>query len=187
MSNTGFKKYTLLIQVDGDGNPTGLTKPNSPLDPDYVSPVYDTVACPLPGTTTTTTTEAPTTTTTTTVPGTHTLTGTNNISVDNIEVRLLRQSDDEEIAQVTVDGSETITSSIPFSTETNLRVHVYAPLSGDGITATVEVYEGVLLVHTEDYTDEHDIFVNDITPNTDITVVISVITPIVTTTTTILE
>lgn len=49
MSNTGFKAYTDLEQYYLDnGNATGVTKPNSPSDPDYIAPVLDLVFCPLP-------------------------------------------------------------------------------------------------------------------------------------------
>ena len=38
--NTGFKKYTILEQYNLDtGQLTGITKPNSPLDPDYINNV----------------------------------------------------------------------------------------------------------------------------------------------------
>ena len=49
MSNTGFKAYTNLEQYYVDnGIATGITKPNSISDPDYIAPVYDTIYCPLP-------------------------------------------------------------------------------------------------------------------------------------------
>lgn len=49
MSNTGFKAYTDLEQYYLDnGVATGVTKPNSPSDPDYIAPVLDLVFCPLP-------------------------------------------------------------------------------------------------------------------------------------------
>lgn len=64
--NTGYKKYNILEQYNLDtGQLTGITKPNSPLDPDYIAPVYDIIACPI-GTSTTTTTTTSTTTTSTT-------------------------------------------------------------------------------------------------------------------------
>ena len=49
MSNTGIKAYTNLEQYYIDnGIATGVTKPNSPSDPDYVAPVLDLAFCPLP-------------------------------------------------------------------------------------------------------------------------------------------
>ena len=49
MSNTGYKAYTNLEKYYIDnGIATGVTKPNSVSDPDYVAPVYDTNYCPLP-------------------------------------------------------------------------------------------------------------------------------------------
>lgn len=49
MSNTGFKAYTNLEQYYLDnGVATGITKPNTIGDPDYVAPVLDLTFCPLP-------------------------------------------------------------------------------------------------------------------------------------------
>lgn len=49
MSNTGFKAYTDLEQYYLDnGTATGVTKPNTIGDPDYVAPVLDLIFCPLP-------------------------------------------------------------------------------------------------------------------------------------------
>ena len=49
MSNTGFKAYTNLEQYYLDnGVATGVTKPNTIGDPDYVAPVLDLTFCPLP-------------------------------------------------------------------------------------------------------------------------------------------
>jgi len=43
---TGYKGWNTLEQYDTySGNVTGVTKPNSPSDPDYVSPIYDPMAC----------------------------------------------------------------------------------------------------------------------------------------------
>lgn len=54
-SNTGKKKYSILIEYDGyTKEPTGRIKPNIPSDPDYVAPVIDLIACPVTTTTTTT-------------------------------------------------------------------------------------------------------------------------------------
>lgn len=47
--NTGQKAYTTLEQYyTDDDTPTGVTKPNTVGDPDYVAPVTDTTTCPLP-------------------------------------------------------------------------------------------------------------------------------------------
>ena len=47
-SNTGFKGWHLLEEYNtATGEPTGQTKPNAPLDPDYVPPVYDPTTCPI--------------------------------------------------------------------------------------------------------------------------------------------
>jgi hypothetical protein len=49
--NTGYLVYQTLEQVYTDVTPnalTGQTKTNSPSDPDYVSPVLNTDACPVP-------------------------------------------------------------------------------------------------------------------------------------------
>lgn len=47
--NTGKKAWTTLQEYNtGTNQSTGTTKPNSPSDPDYVSPVVDTQSCPLP-------------------------------------------------------------------------------------------------------------------------------------------
>lgn len=44
---TGKLIYSILQEIDTlSGNPTGVTKPNVPSDPDYVAPIIDTVACP---------------------------------------------------------------------------------------------------------------------------------------------
>lgn len=49
MPNTGKKHYALLVQYSAaTGLPTGVVKPNSPADPDYVAPVDDPVNCPAP-------------------------------------------------------------------------------------------------------------------------------------------
>jgi hypothetical protein len=49
MSNTGFKAYTNLEQYYLDnGVATGVTKPNTIGDPDYIAPVLDLTFCPLP-------------------------------------------------------------------------------------------------------------------------------------------
>lgn len=46
---TGFKTFATLEQYYTDtGLNTGVVKPNDPGDPDYIAPIYDTVACPLP-------------------------------------------------------------------------------------------------------------------------------------------
>lgn len=48
--NNGYKVFTLLIEYSTlTGLPTGRQKPNVPGDPNYIEPVFDTVACP-PGT-----------------------------------------------------------------------------------------------------------------------------------------
>jgi len=48
-TNTGQKVYQWLKQLNlTTGLPTGVRKPNDPADPDYVPPVTDLVACPLP-------------------------------------------------------------------------------------------------------------------------------------------
>lgn len=48
MPNTGQKIVLTLQEVDQDsGIPTGNTKPNSPLDPDYIAPYTDTIDCPV--------------------------------------------------------------------------------------------------------------------------------------------
>jgi hypothetical protein len=65
MANTGYKGYSTLLKVDSLDRPldinnnlcseSGLsqdTKPNTIGDPDYVAPVLDTTACPLPITST---------------------------------------------------------------------------------------------------------------------------------------
>jgi len=47
MGNTGFKSFATLEQYNvGTGVATGVTKPNSPSDPDYVPPVLDVTSCP---------------------------------------------------------------------------------------------------------------------------------------------
>lgn len=47
--NTGMQGWTVLEQYYLDDNTlTGVEKPNSPSDPDYVAPVTNTTACPLP-------------------------------------------------------------------------------------------------------------------------------------------
>lgn len=47
--NTGYKGWTTLEEYDLEtGIATGNEKPNDSADPDYVAPVYDTTACPLP-------------------------------------------------------------------------------------------------------------------------------------------
>lgn len=52
MSNTGYKAYTNLEQYYLDnGVATGVTKPNTIGDPDYVAPVLDLTYCPLPSAT----------------------------------------------------------------------------------------------------------------------------------------
>lgn len=45
--NTGQLAYTTLTQYDEDDLPTGVTKPNTLGDPDYVFPVYNGVTCPV--------------------------------------------------------------------------------------------------------------------------------------------
>lgn len=49
MANTGYKAYTNLEQYYVDNSEaTGVTKPNSVLDPDYIAPFIDLDFCPLP-------------------------------------------------------------------------------------------------------------------------------------------
>jgi hypothetical protein len=49
MSNTGYKAYTTLEQYYLDnGIATGVTKPNTFGDPDYIAPFIDLAFCPLP-------------------------------------------------------------------------------------------------------------------------------------------
>jgi hypothetical protein len=49
MANTGYKGWNTLEEYNvSTGQATGNTKPNVDTDPDYVEPVYDTDACPLP-------------------------------------------------------------------------------------------------------------------------------------------
>ena len=48
MSNTGYKHWSQLEEYYLDtGLPTGVTKPNTSLDPNYVAPVLDLNSCPL--------------------------------------------------------------------------------------------------------------------------------------------
>ncbi len=53
MPNTG-KVITLTLKelYDHDNSPTGVTKPNSPSDPDYIAPSVDLATCPVSYTTT---------------------------------------------------------------------------------------------------------------------------------------
>jgi hypothetical protein len=49
MANTGYKGWRILEQFDDVLNTlTGLEKPNVTGDPDYIAPVLNTEACPLP-------------------------------------------------------------------------------------------------------------------------------------------
>lgn len=49
MINTGLKIYQTLEQYDvNTGQATGITKPNTTGDPDYVAPVEDILMCPIP-------------------------------------------------------------------------------------------------------------------------------------------
>ena len=49
MSNTGIKIYANLEQYYIDNNvATGVTKPNTIGDPDYIAPTLDLTFCPLP-------------------------------------------------------------------------------------------------------------------------------------------
>lgn len=49
-ANNGQKVYTLLVEINTrTGLPTGRVKPNIPSDPNYIAPVEDLTACPLPG------------------------------------------------------------------------------------------------------------------------------------------
>lgn len=48
--NNGDKIFTLLVEMNSrTGQPTGRLKPNIPSDPNYIAPIVDTIACPLPG------------------------------------------------------------------------------------------------------------------------------------------
>lgn len=48
MSNTGTKIVLTLKQiVSGSGTPTGLTEPNLPSEPEFISPYVDISACPI--------------------------------------------------------------------------------------------------------------------------------------------
>lgn len=48
--NNGEKIFTLLVEINSrTGLPTGRFKPNVPIDPNYIAPTIDTIACPLPG------------------------------------------------------------------------------------------------------------------------------------------
>jgi len=50
--STGFLAYSNLEEFNiNGGNSTGITKPNNTSDPDYVAPVFNTDACPLPSST----------------------------------------------------------------------------------------------------------------------------------------
>lgn len=47
--NTGYQKYNTLEEYDVDTLiVTGNTKPNVSFDPDYIAPIYNETACPLP-------------------------------------------------------------------------------------------------------------------------------------------
>lgn len=49
MANNGEQGWTILEQYNPDtGVPTGLEKPNTIGDPDYVPPITNLTACPLP-------------------------------------------------------------------------------------------------------------------------------------------
>lgn len=48
--NNGFKVFTLLVEYSTKtGHPTGRVKQNIPSDPQYIAPVVDHGACPIPG------------------------------------------------------------------------------------------------------------------------------------------
>ena len=47
-ARTGYQGWNTLEQYDTySGDPTGVTKPNSSSDPDYVAPVYNTTSCSI--------------------------------------------------------------------------------------------------------------------------------------------
>lgn len=176
MSNSGFKKYNTLIQVNSLLVPTGMTKPNSPLDPDYIPPSYDITSCPLPTTTSTTTT--------TTLPS-FLFNGANSSVFNNILTRLLRSSDLTEIVRFTLPNDSTpLTESYLSSSETSFIVDVY--FAAGLYNTTIQVYEGAILVFSTDYTaGETHIEITGVNPNVEITVTIYVTpAPIATTTTT---
>ena len=85
MGNTGLQGWKWLIQIDSNGNPTGVRKYNDPLDPDYVPPVINYTACPIPTTTTTSTS----TTTTTSTSSTSTTTTTISPSTQPLTIDLI--------------------------------------------------------------------------------------------------
>lgn len=175
MSNSGFKKYNTLIQVNSLLVPTGLTKPNSPLDLDYIPPSYDITSCPLPTTTSTTTT--------TTLPS-FLFNGFNTSDFNNILTRLLQTSDLTEIAGFTLPNSGvSSTESYLSSSETSFIVDVY--FAAGLYNTTIQVYEGLSSVFSADYNSgETHIEITGVNPNVEITVTIyDTSIPIVTTTT----
>ena len=177
------KQYLHLIEIDiSTGLPTGNTKPNSPLDPDYIPPVVDLLTCPLPTTTTTTTS---TTTTTTTVPPTQKEFRVQNYSsYSNIESHLLVESTNVEITSLVTNSMVTDFTNYNMGLGTK-RLWISKPVIEGDISVTVSVFEDGISVFTQNYELVNDIFINGVSDDKDIRIDISTYTPTTTTTTTI--
>lgn len=104
----GERCYLWLYEVDvATGQRTGRRKLNIPSDPDYIAPIMNTEACPLP--TTTTTTESPSTTTTTS----SSTTTTTTVVVPNI--RIINIQHDLEMGTATFEVEVTGTPFVGYA------------------------------------------------------------------------
>lgn len=133
MGNSGLQGWKWLVQVDSNGVPTGVRKPNDPSDPDYVAPVINYSACPIPATTTTTSTS----TTTTSTSSTSTTTTTLNPAIQPLKINIVNQK------AVTIAGVNNATASpvgtayytgSSFNLLTGTQVQTYSGLLADNST-----------------------------------------------------
>ena len=138
--NTGFKKYTILEQYNLDtGQLTGITKPNSPLDPDYINNVFDTISCPI--TTSTTSTTTTTTSTSTTTTSTTTTTTTTPLEATLTQISNIRiGSERQQIFRVGLDVPIGVTYRL---SAYNHNVDVISVLGDDVETITLKLIDAV--------------------------------------------
>lgn len=188
MSNNGKKFYTTLIKVDQFGNPTGESKINTPIDPDYIPPVVDVDLCPIP-TTTTTTTEEPTTTTTSTSTTTTTSTtstttttttedpDTRTFLVENstsyptpFEVTLFDQVTLDPLGAVEVDNVDPQSFDYIGDATNQSRIWITYPIDLGTVSVKVYVYVDLVEVYNDNSDTVNDIFINDISPQSNIEV-----------------
>lgn len=148
--NTGQKTYGMLEQYYLDnGVATGVTKANTSTDPDYVAPVTDTTACPVPVTITLVADQG--TGNTTVSSGTlnlvsgNTAAGKQTVSqlVQSAAYNLLITNDSKSvISQIVITNTDGVQTIVPTPVYTSQGWSVSAIISGKN--TTVEIMQSAL-------------------------------------------